>query len=212
MTLPAEEIREQLIAITLGLMDSGGIEAVKARPIAKETGISVGTVYNMFGSIDGLIQETNARILESFATEALEKIAPLDEVRTKRLKAGEINDSEALKERLLSFADIYMNFVERFESRWGAMLSYNQGRSVGILSDDYDRQQADLFNFLGKSLVGTNLDTDDSTRRMVARMLWSSVHGIVVLNYVGQASDASRAYTWRQVEVFVSTFVRGVMD
>ena len=211
MTLPAEEIREQLVAITLGLMDSGGIDAVKARPIAKEAGISVGTVYNMFGSIDGLIQETNARILESFATEALEKIAPLDEVRTTRLKAGEIDDAEALKERLLSFAEIYMNFVEQFESRWGAMLSYNQGRSVGILSDDYDRQQADLFNFLGKSLVGTNLDADDSMRRMVARMLWSSVHGIVVLNYIGQAGDASRAYTWRQVEVFVSTFVRGVM-
>ena len=55
MTLPANEVKAELVKTTLALMDEGGIEAVKARPIAKTVGISVGSIYNMFGSIDGLI-------------------------------------------------------------------------------------------------------------------------------------------------------------
>ncbi len=212
MTLPADEIRQKMIANTLAHMDSDGLSGVKARTVAKEAGVSVGTVYNLFGSIDGLIQETNTLILENFAAEALGKIAPLDEERQKRLENGEITPAQALEERLLSMADIYMDFVERNEKRWAAMLSYNQGRAVDILSNDYDRLQAELFSFLGKSLLGTRLGDDEPTRAMTSRMLWSAVHGIVVLNYIGQVSDESRAYTWQQIETFVSTFVRGVMD
>ncbi|MEZ5801111.1 MAG: hypothetical protein R3D29_12415 [Nitratireductor sp.] len=42
-------------------------------------------------------------------------------------------------------------------------------------------------------------------------MLWSAVHGIVLLNYLGQASDETRANTWKQIEMLVSSFVRGAL-
>ncbi len=211
MTLPAAEIRKKLIDITVDLMDTGGIEAVKARPIAKEVGISVGTIYNMFGSIDGLVQEANAQILEQFASVALAAIAAKQDEWTTGMASGQLNETAAMRERLLTIAETYMNFVEQNESRWQAMLAYNQTRSVEILSETYDQQQGDLFKWLGSTIENTELGATEETRRMVARMLWSSVHGIVVLNYVGQANDTSRAYTWQQIETFVETFVQGIL-
>ena len=211
MTLPADEIRKKLIDITVGLMDSGGIDAVKARPIAKEVGVSVGTVYNMFGSIDGLVQEANAKILEQFASVALTTIGEKQVQWSADIAVGKLDVAAAMRVRLLAIAETYMNFVEQNESRWQAMLVYNQNRSVEILSETYDQQQADLFKWLGNTIENTQLGDTDQKRRMVARMLWSSVHGIVVLNYVGQANDESRAYTWEQIETFVETFVAGVL-
>ena len=210
MTLPAAEIRKKLIDITVGLMDKGGIEAVKARPLAKEVGISVGTIYNMFGSIDGLVQEANAQILEQFATVALSAIADKQDEWTQGQTSGKLDTASSMRARLLTIAESYMKFVEQNESRWQAMLAYNQTRSVDILSETYDQQQGDLFKWLGSTIENTELGATDEKRRMVARMLWSSVHGIVVLNYIGQANEESRAYTWEQIETFVETFVQGV--
>jgi AcrR family transcriptional regulator len=211
MTLPAAEIRKRLIEITIKLMDTGGIDAVKARPIAKEVGISVGTIYNMFGSIDGLVQEANGLILEQFASVALAAIAEKQDQWAEGVSSGKLDTAAAMRARLLTIAETYMNFVAQNESRWQAMLVYNQNRSVEILSESYDQQQADLFQWLGNTIENTKLGATEDNRRMVARMLWSSVHGIVVLNYIGQANETSRAYTWQQIEAFVETFVLGVL-
>jgi AcrR family transcriptional regulator len=211
MTLPAAEIRKRLIEITINLMDTGGIDAVKARPIAKEVGISVGTIYNMFGSIDGLVQEANGLILEQFASVALAAIAEKQDQWAEGVSSGKLDTAAAMRARLLTIAETYMNFVAQNESRWQAMLVYNQNRSVEILSESYDQQQADLFQWLGNTIENTKLGATEDNRRMVARMLWSSVHGIVVLNYIGQANETSRAYTWQQIEAFVETFVLGVL-
>ncbi len=211
MTLPAAEIRKRLIEITINLMDTGGIDAVKARPIAKEVGISVGTIYNMFGSIDGLVQEANGLILEQFASVALAAIAEKQDRWAEGVSSGKLDMAAAMRARLLTIAETYMNFVAQNESRWQAMLVYNQNRSVEILSESYDQQQADLFQWLGNTIENTKLGATEDNRRMVARMLWSSVHGIVVLNYIGQANETSRAYTWQQIEAFVETFVLGVL-
>jgi len=171
----------------------------------------VGTVYNMFGSIDGLVQEANAQILEQFASVALAAIGKKQEQWTADIASGKLDTAAAMRARLLTIAETYMNFVEQNESRWQAMLAYNQTRSVDILSETYDQQQGDLFKWLGSTIENTQLGATEEKRRMVARMLWSSVHGIVVLNYIGQANNESRRYTWEQIETFVETFVQGVL-
>lgn len=206
MTLPAEEIRIKMLELTLQLMDEDGLDAIKARPIAKQIGVSVGTVYNLFGSIDGLIQEANGKILEEFSSKVLSTIQNAEAAT----EVGSSPSAEKLKSKLLLIAQTYMLFVERYETRWGAMLAYNQKRSVDILSEQYETQQASLFSWLGNSLAGTPVGETENSRKIAARMLWSAVHGIVVLNYVGQATEQSRAYTWEQIELFVETFVKGV--
>ena len=64
MTLEHGAVRETLIKTTLDLMEKGGLEAVKARMVAKAVGVSVGTVYNLFGSVDRLVLAANLRIYQ----------------------------------------------------------------------------------------------------------------------------------------------------
>ncbi|MEZ5801110.1 MAG: TetR/AcrR family transcriptional regulator [Nitratireductor sp.] len=123
MTLPHDETRARLIRVTLDLMDHGGIEAVKARPVANRVGVSVGTVYNLFGSIDGLVQEANAHVLEDFATYALARIRETDSARDLVIAEGGMDPIAALEDRLLTMASAYVDYVEANESRWAAMLS-----------------------------------------------------------------------------------------
>ena len=211
MTLPHDETRARLIRVTLDLMDHGGLEAVKARPIANRVGVSVGTVYNLFGSIDGLVQEANAHVLEDFATYALASIREADAARDIIIAEGRMDPVAALQDRLLTMASAYVDYVEANESRWGAMLSYNRNRAVGIISDNYSTLQDSLFGWIADTLKPTRFGADPDTRFTAARMLWSAVHGIVLLNYLGQASDETRSHTWRQIEMLVSSFVRGAV-
>ena len=64
MTLEHAAVREALIKSTLALMQEGGLAAVKARTVADQAGVSVGTVYNLFGNVDQLILAANLKIYE----------------------------------------------------------------------------------------------------------------------------------------------------
>ena len=64
MTLEHTAVREALIKSTLSLMQEGGLAAVKARAVADQAGVSVGTVYNLFGNVDQLMLAANLRIYD----------------------------------------------------------------------------------------------------------------------------------------------------
>lgn len=206
MTLPAQETRAKLLAETLALMDEGGLEAVKARELARRTGVSVGTIYNVFGTLDGLLAEACEAILTGFGETAMEAIRAAEALRARKPPAAA---PDLLKDRLLTLSRIYMAYVEKNERRWAAMLAFNRTRR-GDPDARYEQLQGDLFGFIASALEGTPFGETPSQRRRTARMLWSAVHGIVTMNYVGQASRASKAETWEQVQLLVSVFVGAV--
>lgn len=212
MTLKHDEVRSQIITITLGLMDEGGLELIKARTIAKKAGVSVGSIYNMFGSVDELIQETNAHILSDMNKMGQINAAKSETELHRKIASGEIEDTGKAKLlfRFLQLAGTYMDFVEDNSSRWGAMLAFNRNRAEGAAAAWYLAQQNALFDLVGNVLDETRLGNDEETRLIAARALWSSVHGIVTMGYVGQISNQSRKNTWAQIELLVTVFVDGL--
>lgn len=212
MTLEHDEVRKKVIAATLALMDEGGLEEVKARAIARRVGISVGSIYNMFGSVDDLLQVANTYILADMSQKGQINAAECENELTRKIANGEIEDNAQTKLlfRFLSLAKTYMDFVENNANRWGAMLAFNQNRSEGVADEWYMDQQAALFGLVGNVLATTDLGKDKETRMIAARALWSAVHGIVTMNYVGQASKQAREFTWQQIELLVTVFVAGV--
>ncbi len=209
MTLPHDEIRQKLVQTTLKLMDDGGLPAAKARSIAAQVGVSIGTIYNLFGSIDGLIQEANARILDGLREHALAAIAAAAAQKPQPSSTAPASGPRKVEVQLLLLAEAYVGFVEKNESRWGAMLAYNRNRTVEIVSSGYSELEETLFGWIADTLVSTRFGKEFKTRFAAARMLWSSVHGIVTMNYVGQANESSRAATWEQIELLVSGFCHG---
>lgn len=205
MALPAEETRRKLVEITLDLMEEGGIEAVKARELARRAGVSVGTIYNMHGNLDGLIAEACNAVLADFASTAIHAIRAGEATRVRRLGGVPVEAKEVLRDRLLAMARIYMAYVEKNERRWAAMLAWN--RAYTGEARQSEQLQGELFGLIRSALEATPYGGDPKLQSRTARMLWSAVHGIVTMNYVGQASRASKAETWEQVRLLVAAFV-----
>ena len=58
-----DRLREEILQLADRLLATEGLDALQARRIAREADCSVGTIYNIFGDIDGLIVAANSRTL-----------------------------------------------------------------------------------------------------------------------------------------------------
>ena len=71
----------EVLFVTEGrrLLAEVGVTRFSAREVAKKVGYSIGTLYNVFGSLDGLMLAMNARTLTLWA----------EHLRARLAKAGE---------------------------------------------------------------------------------------------------------------------------
>jgi len=65
-----------------------GLAAFSARDVAKQVGYSIGTLYNVFGSYDGLVLEINARTLTLWAEDLRARLAAARGDRIEALVRG----------------------------------------------------------------------------------------------------------------------------
>ena len=195
MAFKRDDLCERVLDIAERRIAQGGAEELRARTIALDAGVSVGTIYNLFGSMNGLLEALFTRILKRFHGVASSAIDP-------------ISDQDR-RTALLALADVYLDFVEGNEAVWQSLLSFNRGRP-DVEGDPYLAEQGPLFDLVGNVLVGTPLDSGEEARRRAARMLWSSVHGIVSMNYLGMASEERAKETKAQVTLLVDLVLSGM--
>ncbi len=122
MALNKEEVRRKIIDIGHALIAQGGSEALQARVIAKQVGISVGSIYNLVGDIDALHRLINSELLDELGMVGSSTIEDLDKRGVKDLRL-----------RLLALAHAYFRFVEQHQNQWTALLAFNRNtKSVDI--------------------------------------------------------------------------------
>ncbi|MEM1377235.1 MAG: TetR/AcrR family transcriptional regulator [Pseudomonadota bacterium] len=199
MAINKDEARKAILEITSRLLAEGGLDAVRIREIAKEAGVSIGSVYNIFGDVDDLLRECNMRLLDELGT--------VGAAATAELQAKQVTD---VRERLLALSRVYHEFVEDHAVAWNAMLSFNRAVAVRETPEWYLVRQEMLFDIITNVLRDTALADDEEQVTLAARALWSSVHGIVTNAYRGADDEALRANTWAQIDILVTTFVRGI--
>lgn len=214
MTLEHDAVREQLVNVTLALLEEGGLDAVKARAVAAAVGVSVGTLYNLFGNVDGLILAANRQIFDELNKRGQDGIAAQEALLSEAIASGEVPDTNHAKAlfRLLALSRAYVDFVADNAGKWAAVLAFNRSRRVALTDEAYVAQQDGLIDTIGNVLKGTPLGSEQTRRRVAARALWSSVHGIVTMNYFGVDETRARERTWAQIELLVTTFVDGVFQ
>src|SRR5262245_32672062 len=134
MTLKHDAVRERLIAETLDLMEKAGLEGVQARVVAKAVGISVGTIYNLFGRFDRLVLAANLRIYERLNALGEARMAEIDAALEAKIASGALADTPRNRtlERLLGLGETYIEFVAQNAKRWAALLAYNRSRGAAI--------------------------------------------------------------------------------
>ena len=102
--MAADDRRAAALDAARDILDREGLAGLGARPVAKATGCSVGTLYNTFGHLDGLVR--------ALAAEALDALHA-------RMEAvlAEGGGLDAL-------AQAYLDFALERPGRWEALFRY----------------------------------------------------------------------------------------
>lgn len=210
MTLEHATVRETLVKTTLKLMEKGGLEGVKAREVARLSGVSVGTIYNLFGNFDVLILAANGKIYDDLGTLGQRRMAEIDAGIRARIASGKLADTprNAMLERLLGLGDVYVDFVEGNASRWAALLAFNRTRGLNA-GDANQRQLTTLIDIVGDVLADAPAWRTPAKRRLAARALWSAVHGIVTTNFFGGEEATARERTQALLKLLLTAVVDG---
>lgn len=180
------------ISAAQNMIETKGLDAVHARSIAKDVGISVGSIYNLFGDLDHLIRLANARTYD-----ALYEIVSAALNRSRQ--AGKSLDGE-LKELALA----YLGFVESHQKAWHAVLAFNRAQTEPP-PQWYLEKELSLLRVIEDAISDFELTRDETIRHNTARALWASIHGIVTIavadGFLMQPIDKVR----QQIEVIVTS-------
>ncbi|MEO0993167.1 MAG: TetR/AcrR family transcriptional regulator [Pseudomonadota bacterium] len=137
------------------ILAAEGIGALTARRLAAAGGCSVGTLYNLFGDLDGVVRAVNRTSMAQLYV---------------HLERTEGQDCTA---RLLALAEAYRAFALAEPNRWEALFRHRL-TPPGPKAPAVEPEAAQLFALL-RDRAGPGFDDDALTA------LWAAVHGVVEL-------------------------------
>lgn len=188
-----QRLEARMIDIAERLVAAEGLGAVQARRVAQEADCSVGTLYNVFGGLDGLILAVNMRTLAALGAKL--------QTAARGAERGPIED------RLMALALAYRDFAADETSRWRALFEHRmeEGKTV---PERYREDQAGLFALIETSLGAAIREPE--ARFTAARALFSAVHGIITMAHDNKLGGIDAAETERQLRFMVGAVARGL--
>lgn len=188
-----ERLGRELLDCARGIVASEGLSALQARRLAKDVGCSVGTIYNIFGDLDGLIIEVNTLTLADLG---------------KRLNATVAETAAAATpERLEALAHTYMAFALGNPKAWKAIFEHRLAEDRDVPAH-YRADQAQLLALI-EHIITPSI-ADGAKRRTAARALFSAVHGIISLSVDNKLSRFDRAQMEAEIHFIVSACAHGI--
>jgi AcrR family transcriptional regulator len=194
-------LKESLIDAAEQEISAHGLAGVRARVLADRIGCAVGAIYNVVADLDELILLVNSRTLSVLERELL--------AAGRSDQAAKRPTGDTAIERLCRMALAYLDFAMTCRPRWRALFDHRlpAGKSV---PDWYLDQQMRLFAYV-EGPLGELLPGLSSTRRtLLARSLFSAVHGIVTLGLEEKLQALAPGELREQVTFVVSALGRGL--
>lgn len=186
-------LRARMLQIAEELLEREGLAGLQARRVAKEADCAVGTLYNIFDGIDGLIVAANAETLRAFGRNA--------EAAVRRSAGG------ALEQQLLALALAYLDFAIAHPRRLRAVFDHQMAESAEVPAE-YRADQDRLFALIEGPLAGHI--TDERARARAARAMFAAVHGIVVMAMDRKLGPFDITETEAQVRLVVELMSLGL--
>jgi len=190
-----EGLRGEIVAKAGVVLEREGLEAVQARRIAREAGCAVGTIYNLFDDIDGLVIAVNATTLALLGAAVG--------------AAGQSLVALPLGARLTGLALAYMQFAVDHQRRWEAVFKHRLPADRAVPSS-YLEDQLRLLAVIEAAIADTV--ADPSQRAATARALFGAVHGIVALALDNRLGGLLKSELETQVRLIVELAARGLVE
>jgi AcrR family transcriptional regulator len=188
-----QNLKEALIAAATRSIEAHGLSSLKARELAAEAGCAVGAIYNVVADLDDLILAVNMRTLD-----ALEA----------RLTAANGREEGAIAQ-LIRLALAYLDFAATHTKRWRAVFEHHMPE-CRELPAEYLLQQRRLFAYIEQPLRILQPNLSPEASLLLARSLFSAVHGIVLLGLEERLGAISPADLETQIAAILTAFGRGL--
>lgn len=140
------------------LMAETGFSGFSAREVARRVGYSVGTIYNVFQSLDHLIVAINSRTFELWTDYLRQRID------------GSSGD------RIRALVEAYFDFAREHSKLWMAIYDHRLPTSMAMPENDMGKRRAltqIVFDEIARQLPARS----DSEVEHLARSLIATVHG-----------------------------------
>ncbi|MEJ2118824.1 MAG: TetR/AcrR family transcriptional regulator [Alphaproteobacteria bacterium] len=215
-----QNLKETLIVAATRNIDALGLAGIKARDLAAEAGCAVGAIYNVVADLDELVLAVNARTLTMLEDElkaAADANANADVgegvgegagIASSQTGVDKSQVDEAVAQ-LVRLAICYLHFAAKHTRRWRAIFEHNlpEGRQ---LPDQYQEQQRHLFAFIEEPLRVLQPGLAPEQSELLARTLFSAVHGITILGLEEKLGAVSLADLEQQITAILTALGAGL--
>ncbi|WP_158810398.1 TetR/AcrR family transcriptional regulator [Beijerinckia sp. L45] len=189
-----EAQRERLIGFAEHLIATQGLDAVRARELAKQMGCAVGAIYNLVTDLDELVLLVAQRTQRDLS-------AYLDAAA-----AGDHADAEGL---LVAWAETYLRFAKENRLRWRALFEFRLPPDTPLPAWFVKDQEA-IFSRLEDRLLPLTARDTVGARKLKARILFAAVHGIVALSLEEKVVAMPIEAVEGELAAFVRAYLRGL--
>ena len=190
-------LRENLVGAAERAISERGLAGVKARELAREVGCALGAIYNIFPDLDALVLAVNSKTLAELEI-ALRSAA----TRVGKSRAAAIDE-------LVHLAGVYLDFAVENRQLWRALFEHRSSPGKE-LPEAYAEQQGRLFSFIVAPLGKLRPELGGEERALLARTLFSAVHGIVTLGLEEKLVPIPLGQLRDQLEEVVRAMGRGI--
>jgi AcrR family transcriptional regulator len=183
--------RHLMIETARGLISTNGLRSLKVRDVAEAADCSIGSVYNEFGDFDGLILTVNRETVRAL-TAQLVAVPAEDPVRQLR----------GLAESYLTFAADHANLLRSlFEHRMEDDRPFPEDILLMVMQ---------AFALMHEPMVRLLPDRNPEEVALLARMMFSAVHGIISLGLEERMVAVPPEKLRQQLAQFVDTHLAGL--
>jgi AcrR family transcriptional regulator len=196
------KLREALVTAAERLIETQGLGGVKARPLAQAAGCALGAIYNVFPDLDALILLVSSRTLAKLDTQ-------LTPILGQANGAGETLGAGGARAKLEALALSYLDFAAAHRASWRAVFEHRlpEGRAVPewMIAD-----QSRLFAKVEALLDPLVPHMGSPERALLARTLFSAVHGVVLLGLEEKLAPMPLGLLRRQLAELVAAIAAGL--
>lgn len=153
-----QQLRALLVKHGHALVAETGMTGFSGRAVAKRAGYSVGTIYNVFGSLGGLIAAINTHTFQLWAAHLREGLHARGD------------------DRICALVESYFSFALEHPNLWSAIYEHRLAPDEALSQSDLE-QRAGLTNLVeGEVRAALPQDTATDVARF-SRSLIATVHG-----------------------------------
>jgi len=194
-----ESLREQkkskrrvlMLEIARRIISSKGLRLLKVRDVAEAADCSIGSVYNEFGDFDGLILAVNRETVEAL-TARLAAVPSDDPIR-----------------QLQELAATYLEFFSQHANLLRSLYEHRM-EDDRPFPEDILLMVMRAFALMHQPLVRLMPERDPKEIAMLARLMFSAVHGIISLGLEERMVAVPPDSLRQQVAQFVDTHLIGL--